>query len=97
MKYTLIKDNKRRQEVLRFEKKRKILKTLKVNEFLPLTVRAEAALSLHNTKGSKSYLKNHCTKSARARGMVSKFRLSRLEFKKRADFGFLPGVFKASW
>lgn len=97
MKYILEKDKKKRLLAKRFEAKRKILKSLKTNEFLPLTIRAEAGLRLEDLGGTKSIIKNHCIVSSRARGILSKFKVSRMVFKRLASFGYIPGIKKSSW
>jgi ribosomal protein S14 len=42
-------------------------------------------------------LNNFCTETARAKGIISFFRLSRIKFRTLALKRLLPGVSKASW
>jgi|TARA_B110000444_G_scaffold260226_1_gene306422 ribosomal protein S14 len=40
-------------------------------------------------------IKNRCLLSSNSRSVFSKFKLSRNSFRRKALFGFLPGVFKS--
>jgi small subunit ribosomal protein S14 len=40
---------------------------------------------------------NRCRYCGRSRSFIRKFGMCRLCFRKRASFGELPGVIKASW
>lgn len=42
-------------------------------------------------------LRNRCQLTGRPRGVLSKFKLSRLTFREMASVGLIPGVTKASW
>jgi small subunit ribosomal protein S14 len=42
-------------------------------------------------------LRNRCQITGRARGVLRKFKLSRLTFREMASMGMIPGVVKASW
>ena len=42
-------------------------------------------------------LRSRCQLTGRARGVLKKFKLSRLCFREMANSGLIPGVFKASW
>ncbi len=44
-----------------------------------------------------SRLRNRCAITGRPRGFIRRFKLSRIEFRKRALSGELPGVKKLSW
>lgn len=40
---------------------------------------------------------NRCSLCGRPRGYLRKFKICRICFRKRAGFGQLPGIVKASW
>jgi small subunit ribosomal protein S14 len=42
-------------------------------------------------------LRNRCQLTGRARGVLRKFKISRLCFREMANLGMIPGVTKASW
>ena len=42
-------------------------------------------------------LRNRCFKTGRPRGVIRRFKLSRLSFREMALKGEIPGVTKASW
>lgn len=42
-------------------------------------------------------LRSRCQLTGRSRGVLKKYQLSRLCFREMANFGLIPGVFKASW
>jgi len=46
---------------------------------------------------SPTRLRNRCQFTGRARGVLSKFKLSRLCFREMALQGLIPGIVKASW
>ena len=46
---------------------------------------------------SRIRIRNRCFKTGRPRGVISRFKLSRLSFREMALNGEIPGVTKASW
>ena len=46
---------------------------------------------------SRIRVRNRCFKTGRPRGVISRFKLSRLSFREMALNGEIPGVTKASW
>lgn len=42
-------------------------------------------------------LRSRCQMTGRSRGVLKKYKLSRLCFREMANAGLIPGVFKASW
>ena len=46
---------------------------------------------------SKVRLRNRCQFTGRSRGVLRKFKMSRICFRDMANQGLIPGVFKASW
>lgn len=58
---------------------------------------AQMQLNKMPRNSSRIRLRNRCQLTGRGRGVLSKFKLSRLCFREMANKGLIPGVFKASW
>ncbi len=58
---------------------------------------AQRALNKMPRNSSAVRLRNRCQLTGRSRGVLRKFKLSRLCFREMANKGLIPGVFKASW
>ncbi len=58
---------------------------------------AQTRLNKMSRNASRVRLRNRCQLTGRGRGMLSKFKLSRICFREMANKGLIPGVFKASW
>lgn len=56
-----------------------------------------AALAKLPRDSSPTRLKNRCELTGRPRGIMRKFKLSRIAFRELAHKGQIPGVKKASW
>ena len=97
MKYLVAKDKKNRISYKKFEKKRRLLKTICCNQFMNLNFRLKAKLSLLNLVGFRSIIKNYCLITYRSRGILRKYNISRMVFKQYASLGYLKGIKKASW
>lgn len=82
-----VRDLKRRKLVNRYEAKRKELKAKGDWEGLDKLPRNSSPVRLHN----------RCNLSGRPKGYMRKFGISRLEFRKMASEGKIPGITKASW
>ena len=82
-----VRDLKRRKLVERYAAKRKELKANGDWERLDKLPRNSSAVRLHN----------RCNLSGRPKGYMRKFGISRLEFRKMASEGKIPGITKASW
>ena len=81
------RERKREALVLKFEKKRALLK--EAGDY--------QALSLLPRNSSKVRLHNRCQLTGRPRGYLRQFGISRVLFRKMANEGLIPGVQKASW
>lgn len=97
MKYLVGKDKKYRQVLFVKEKKKLLLRCIVKNKFLSTTVREFAAKLLTTFRISKSNVRNFCIVTARPRGVIKKFNISRMCFKRFASFGYLKSIKKASW
>ena len=58
---------------------------------------AVAKLDKLPKSSSRIRLRNRCFKTGRPRGVIRRFKLSRLSFREMALKGEIPGVTKASW
>ena len=58
---------------------------------------AVASLDKLPKSSSRIRVRNRCFKTGRPRGVISRFKLSRLSFREMALNGEIPGVTKASW
>ena len=93
------RDQHRRQTVARFEKDRLHLRAILRNKILPEVVqrKASADLASQPRDASITRVRNRCVQTGRGRGVVSEFGLSRMKFRKLADFGMLAGVTRSTW
>jgi len=58
---------------------------------------AQIALNKLPKNSSPIRLRNRCQFTGRSRGVLSKFKLSRLCFREMALQGLIPGLVKSSW
>jgi small subunit ribosomal protein S14 len=58
---------------------------------------AKIALNKMSPNSSPVRLRSRCQLTGRSRGVLKKFKLSRLCFREMANSGMIPGVVKASW
>lgn len=93
------KDKQRRQLFQLNELKRRQYKLIIENLALPAEVRAQAVILLNNLPRSSSpvRLRNRCALTGRSRGVLRKWRMSRVRFRELASQGALLGVSKSSW
>jgi len=96
MKSVLERDKKRRALFKKFEVRRLILKSLLVNgNFKDYEKNFIRYLLLKMPKDSSLVrIKNRCIITGRSRGIFSKYRLSRIAFKKYSLKGWITGVRK---
>ena len=78
---------KRAKCVKKYEEKRKALKA--AGDYLGLQKLPKNA--------SPVRMHNRCKLTGRPKGYMSQFGISRVTFRKMANFGLIPGVKKASW
>ena len=82
-----VRDLKRRKLVERYAAKREELKAKGDWEGLDKLPRNSSSVRLHN----------RCNLSGRPKGYMRKFEISRLDFRKMASEGKIPGITKVSW
>lgn len=90
---------KRRDLYAQYEMERTNLRYLKKNDILPSAVRKKAAEDLEKLPGDSSITKvrNRCVLTDRGRGLVGRYRVSRMMFRYYADKGLMAGMQKATW
>lgn len=98
-KSSIEKNNRRKRLVLKYKDKRTELKAMVKNTDLSLQERleAQAKLSALPRNSSPVRVRNRCQLTGRPRGYMGMFKLSRIQFRKLALSGLLPGVKKTSW
>ncbi|MCB0369997.1 MAG: 30S ribosomal protein S14 [Bdellovibrionales bacterium] len=96
---SVVKNKKKLDKAVRYYKHRQELKDKSVDQTLPLEERMEYRLKLNKLprNSSLSRYKLRCELTGRPRGNYRKFGICRLEFRKLALDGKIPGVTKASW
>jgi small subunit ribosomal protein S14 len=58
---------------------------------------AKVTLNKMSRNSSPVRLRSRCQLTGRSRGVLKKFKLSRLCFREMANSGLIPGIVKASW
>ena len=98
-KSKIVREQKLLKNVQRYSKKRAELKAIISNPSTKIEDRDDAVHKLDKLPKSSSAirLRNRCFITGRPRGVLSRFRLSRLSFREMALNGEIPGVTKASW
>jgi small subunit ribosomal protein S14 len=98
-KAAIEKNNRRKKASLKFLKLRKELRAKALDLKLSDEERYEARKKLQDIPRSThpNRVRSRCEITGRPRGNYRKFGLCRLEFRKLALTGKLPGVTKASW
>ena len=81
------RERKRQRIVAKYAAKRQALKDAKDYVGLQKLPKNASPVRLHN----------RCNLSGRPKGYMRKFGISRLEFRKMASEGKIPGITKASW
>lgn len=92
-------DKQRRLQCAKDELKRRQYKLMIQNQSLPPETRAQAVVLLNklSRQGSLVRVRNRCVLTGRSRGILRKWRLSRIQFRELTAQGRLLGVSKLSW
>ena len=98
-KSSIAKQKKRERLVQLKWNKRAELKSIILDMNKPIEERLVAVDRLNQMPKNSSpvRLRNRCQFTGRARGVLSKFMLSRICFREMALQGLIPGIVKASW
>jgi small subunit ribosomal protein S14 len=95
-----IAKQKRRERLvqLKWDKRQSLKKIiLDMNKSEEERQAAKMQLNKMPRNSSPVRLRSRCQLTGRSRGVLKKFKLSRLCFREMANFGLIPGVVKASW
>jgi small subunit ribosomal protein S14 len=97
---TWIAKQKKRERLvqLKWDKRQSLKKIiLDMNKSEEEREAAKIALNKMSRNSSPVRLRSRCQLTGRSRGVLKKFKLSRLCFREMANNGMIPGVVKASW
>lgn len=99
-KKSSVEKQKRRERIVKLKwNKRQELKEKSKDVNLSEEERQAARVALNKMPRDSNpiRLRNRCQLTGRSRGVLRKFKLSRLAFRELASMGIIPGVTKASW
>jgi Ribosomal protein S14 len=98
-KSKIVREKKLLKTIQKYADKRAELKKIINNPNTPIEERDLAVDQLDRLPKSSSRirLRNRCFITGRPRGVIRRFKLSRLSFREMALNGEIPGVTKASW
>ena len=98
-KSKIVRENHLKTLVDKYSAERKELKKIISDENVSSKEREEAIFKLDRLprRSSVVRLRNRCFATGRPRGVMKKFKMSRLCFREMALKGEIPGVTKASW
>tara|TARA_B110000438_G_C15806144_1_gene647442 strand:- start:2063 stop:2368 length:306 start_codon:yes stop_codon:yes gene_type:complete len=93
------KNLNRKKIVLKFQKRRQILKKQIMKKDLSIEDRFKLQSQLNDLPRNSSNIRvrNRCELTGRTRGVYRKFGLSRIKLRELSMSGSLPGVVKSSW
>ena len=98
-KSKIVREHKLIRNVQKYALLRSELKNIIKNPSSSLEEKEKAVARLDKLPKSSSRVRvrNRCFKTGRPRGVIRRFKLSRLSFREMALNGEIPGVTKASW
>jgi len=93
------KDFKIRKNYLLYERKSHLLKFFAFSNVLTTHFRSYCFFKLLSLRSnySRTRMKNRCLFTGRSRGIMRKFKVSRIQFKKLASEDLIPGLTKSSF
>lgn len=97
MRYSIKRDKKLREKYANNEKAYTELLSLFHNRYLDEELREVVRYKLSEKGGLITKVKNRCVITGRSRGVLRKYKMSRITFKELASAGYLPGIRKSSW
>ncbi|XP_030381369.1 28S ribosomal protein S14, mitochondrial [Scaptodrosophila lebanonensis] len=97
--WKMIRDVKRRKCVEKFAKERLQINSIRKNDILPHELRqlADVDIAAFPRDSSLVRVRERCALTSRPRGVVHKYRLSRIVWRHLADYNKLSGVQRAMW
>jgi len=98
-KSSIEKNNRRKQLVDQYAKKRSELKAVALDESLPLEERFGARMKLAKLprNSAPNRVRNRCEISGRPRAYYRKLKMSRIALREYGSQGMIPGLVKSSW
>lgn len=98
MKNSLKKDYIRRHTYKKNELNALLYKAIACNRILPLSKRLKAVKLLDELPNDCriTRIRNRCLFTGRSRGIIKKFKVSRITFRKLAHMGLIPGLRRAT-
>lgn len=95
----MIRDVKRRKIVTEMAPERLRINSLRKNDVLPPELRqiADEEIAAMPRDSARLRLTNRCVITSRPRGVVYRWRFSRIVFRHLADYNKLAGVQRAMW
>jgi len=96
---SITRDAARRTKYHDNELKRQALLSVYHDLHVPATTRQRAMEELQNLDRNSSLtrINRRCVVTGRSHGVLRRYKISRLVFRREALQGHIPGVFKASW
>ncbi|MFO1242497.1 MAG: 30S ribosomal protein S14 [Rickettsiales bacterium] len=93
------KNNRRRRMSKKYANKRAKLKATIMSKDTPIEERfaAQMKLAALPRNGAKVRIRNRCEVTGRPRAYYRKFKMSRIALRELGNFGYIPGLVKASW
>jgi small subunit ribosomal protein S14 len=96
MKKNIIKQ-KQKTHIWKTNKEDQLLyKLISNNKILPLSIRTTAANKCHENH-LKQHVRKVCLTTGRSRGLIKRYRCSRIKWKGYIQEGLVAGVKKSSW
>ncbi|KDR17160.1 28S ribosomal protein S14, mitochondrial isoform X1 [Zootermopsis nevadensis] len=97
--WQMIRDVKRRKTLKEFGAERMRINSLRKNDILPVELREIADQEVAALPRDSNYIRvrHRCAITSRPRGVVFKWRLSRIVWRHLADYNKLAGVQRAMW
>ncbi len=99
-KTSSVEKNKHRREIVkRYAAKRKELKSIIMDQKLPIEDRFRAQLKLAALprNSSATRIRNRCEITGRPRAYYRKLKMSRIALRELGSAGLVPGLVKSSW
>ena len=98
-KSKIVREKKLQEKVFKYAKLRAELKSIISN---PVTSNEDREVAVNKLDrlpktSSRIRIRNRCFITGRPRGIIRRFKLSRLSFREMALNGEIPGITKASW
>ncbi|XP_072022507.1 small ribosomal subunit protein uS14m-like [Amphiura filiformis] len=93
------RDAIRRQLTKEHSQERRLLNCIRKNTILPDEVKVMADQEIASLPRDSSYvrIRNRCAITSRSRGVVQRWRLSRIVWRQEADANHMSGVQRAKW